>query len=277
MRSLALPTGETIPALGLGTWAMGQEAAARAREVAALRAGLDQGLTLIDTAEMYAAGGAEQVVAEAIAGRRETVFLVSKVMPQNASYAGTLKACAASLKRLKTEVIDLYLLHWRGATPLAETVRAFETLKAEGKIRHWGVSNFDVADLAELDAVPAGRHCAANQVMYHLAERGVEFDLLPLQQQRSMPLMAYCPLGQGDLIRHAALAPIARQHGVSPATIALAFLLTRPGVLPIPKTATPSRIADIARAREVTLDAADLAALDAAFPPPRRKQPLAMT
>ncbi len=277
MMRLTLPTGETIPALGLGTWAMGEKVSARASEVEALQAGLDLGLNLIDTAEMYASGGAEMVVAEAIAGRRDTVFLVSKVLPQNASYAKTLTACEASLRRLNTDVIDLYLLHWRGGTPLSETVRAFEKLKSDGKIRHWGVSNFDVNDLHELDAVGGGMDCAANQVMYHLGARGVEFDLLPLQQRRSMPLMAYCPLGQGELISRPALLPLARKHGVTPATIALAFLLSKPGVLPIPKTARAARVSEIAKARDIALDAEDLAALDRAFPPPRRKQPLAMT
>jgi diketogulonate reductase-like aldo/keto reductase len=274
---MKLPTGEPIPTLGLGTWAMGEKASARADEVKALQAGLDLGLDLIDTAEMYANGGAETVVAEAIAGRRAGVFLVSKVLPQNASYAKTLTACEASLRRLKTDVIDLYLLHWRGGTPLSETVRAFERLKAGGKIRHWGVSNFDVSDIHELDAVNNGKDCAANQVMYHLGSRGVEFDLLPLQQRRTMPLMAYCPLGQGELINHPALLPLAHKHGVTPATIAVAFLLSKPGVLPIPKTARAARVIEIAKARDITLDAEDLAALDSAFAPPRRKQPLAMT
>lgn len=256
---------------------MGEKASTRADEVKALQAGLDLGLNLIDTAEMYANGGAETVVAEAIAGRRDGVFLVSKVLPQNASYAKTLAACEASLRRLKTDVIDLYLLHWRGGTPLSETVRAFEQLRSDGKIRHWGVSNFDVSDIQELDAVNSGKDCAANQVMYHLGSRGVEFDLLPLQQRHSMPLMAYCPLGQGELINHPALLPMARKHGVTPATIALAFLLSKPGALPIPKTAQAKRVIEIAKARDITLGADDLAALDHAFPPPRRKQPLAMT
>lgn len=256
---------------------MGEKASTRADEVKALQAGLDLGLNLIDTAEMYANGGAETVVAEAIVGRRDGVFLVSKVLPQNASYTKTLAACEASLRRLKTDVIDLYLLHWRGGTPLSETVRAFEQLRSDGKIRHWGISNFDVSDIQELDAVDSGKDCAANQVMYHLGSRGVEFDLLPLQQRRSMPLMAYCPLGQGELINHPALLPMARKHGVTPATIALAFLLSKPGALPIPKTAQAKRAIEIAKARDITLDGDDLAALDHAFPPPRRKQPLAMT
>ena len=273
--TVTLPSGETLPALGLGTWHMGETAAKRKDEVAALQAGIDLGLTVIDTAEMYADGGAEKVVAEAISGRRDRVFIVSKVLPSNASLKGTIAACERTLSRLKTDVIDLYLLHWRGGTPLADTVRAFEHLQADGKIRHWGVSNFDVADMEELARVGDG--CAANQVQYNLADRGVEWDLLPWQQHRSMPLMAYCPLGGGDLVNHPALSPLARKHGVSAAAIALAFLLSKPGVMAIPKTAKIARVADLARARDVALDADDLAALDRAFPPPRRKQPLAMT
>jgi diketogulonate reductase-like aldo/keto reductase len=276
-KAVTLSSGEVIPALGLGTWHMGETAARRGDEVAALKTGIELGLTVIDTAEMYANGGAESVVAEAIGGQRQKVFLVSKVLPSNASLKGTIAACERSLARLKTDVIDLYLLHWRGGTPLAETVRAFETLKREGKIRHWGVSNFDVDDLAELSRVENGNRCMANQVQYALDTRGVEFDLLPWQQQRSMPLMAYCPLGGGSLVKHPALAPIARKHGVTAAAVAIAFLLARPGVLAIPKSANAGRVAELARARQVGLDAEDLAALDRAFPPPRRKHPLAMT
>jgi diketogulonate reductase-like aldo/keto reductase len=277
VKAVTLPSGETLPALGLGTWHMGETAAKRKDEVAALRAGIDLGLTVIDTAEMYANGGAENVVAEAIAGQRGKVFLVSKVLPSNASMKGTVAACERSLSRLRCDVIDLYLLHWRGGTPLSETVRAFETLKRAGKIRYWGVSNFDVDDLEELSGVEHGNRCMANQVQYALDTRGVEFDLLPWQQKRSMPLMAYCPLGGGGLVNHPALAPIARKHGVSPAAVAIAFLLSRPGVQAIPKSANAGRVADLARARDVVLDAADLAALDRAFPPPKRKQSLAMT
>jgi diketogulonate reductase-like aldo/keto reductase len=263
--------------LGLGTWHMGESAANRKAEVAALKAGIELGLTVIDTAEMYANGGAEAVVAEAIAGQRDHVFLVSKVLPSNASFKATLSACEASLKRLKTGVIDLYLLHWRGGTPLQETVRAFEQLKADGKIRHWGVSNFDTDDMEELFTAGGGSNCAANQVQYSLTSRGIEWDLLPWQQKRSMPLMAYCPLGGGELANHRALAPLARKHTVAPAAIALAFLLSKPGVLPIPKTSRPGRVGELAQALAITLDAEDHAALDHAFPPPRRKRSLAMT
>jgi len=276
-RTVTLPSGETLPALGLGTWHMGETAAKRKDEVAALKTGIDLGLSVIDTAEMYANGGAEMVVAEAIAAQRDKVFVVSKVLPSNASAKGTVAACEKSLSRLRTDVIDLYLLHWRGGTPLAETVRAFETLKRDGKIRHWGVSNFDVDDLEELSGVEHGNRCMANQVQYALDTRGVEFDLLPWQQKRSMPLMAYCPLGGGNLVNHPALVPIARKHGVSTAAVAIAFLLPKPGVQAIPKSSNAGRVADLAKARDVALDAADLAALDRAFPPPRRKQSLAMT
>lgn len=277
MNTVTLPSGETLPALGLGTWHMGESAAKRKAEVVALRAGIDLGLTVIDTAEMYANGGAETVVAEAVAGQRDKVFIVSKVLPSNASRTGTLAACEESLKRLKTDVIDLYLLHWRGSYPLAETVTAFETLKSQGKIRHWGVSNLDVAAMNELATVANGNRCMANQVQYALDCRGPEWDLLPWLQQRSMPLMAYCPLGGGDLVNHPALAPLARKHHTSSAAIALAFLLSKPGVMPIPKTARADRVRDIASARDVKLETEDIAALNHAFPPPKRKQPLAMT
>jgi diketogulonate reductase-like aldo/keto reductase len=277
VRSVTLPTGETIPALGLGTWHMGERAADRKFEVAALKAGIDLGLTVIDTAEMYANGAAEEVTAEATASQRGKVFLVSKVLPSNASFNGTLTACDQSLKRLKTDVIDLYLLHWRGSHPLAETVKGFTKLKADGKIRHWGVSNFDVDDLEELARVEGGTACAADQVQYALKPRGPEFDLLPWQQKRSMPLMAYCPLGQGALVDHPALAPLARKHGVTSAAIAVAFLLSKPGVMPIPKTARMERVHELAKALTVTLDASDHAALDQAFPPPKRKAALAMS
>jgi diketogulonate reductase-like aldo/keto reductase len=276
-RTVTLPSGEVLPALGLGTWHMGETAAKRKDEVAALRAGIDLGLTVIDTAEMYANGAAETVVAEAIAGQRGTVFLVSKVLPSNASLKGTVAACEKSLARLKTDVIDLYLLHWRGGTPLSETVRAFEMLKRDGKIRHWGVSNFDVDDLEELSGVEHGNRCMANQVQYALDTRGVEFDLLPWQQTRTMPLMAYCPLGGGGLVNHPALVPVARKYDVSTAAVAIAFLLSKAGVQAIPKSANAARVAELARARDVVLDVADLAALDRAFPPPKRKQSLAMT
>jgi diketogulonate reductase-like aldo/keto reductase len=272
-----LPSGETLSALGLGTWHMGESAARKNDEVAALKTGIDLGLTVLDTAEMYADGGAELVVGEAIAGRRDDVFVVSKVLPSNASFKGTLAACERSLKRLGTDVIDLYLLHWRSGTPLADTIRAFEQLRQDGKIRHWGVSNFDVEDIEELTTSGNGDHCQANQVQYSLTSRGVEWDLLPWQQKHGMPLMAYCPLGGGDLVDHRALVPLAQKHSAVPAAIALAFLLSKPSVLAIPKTSKAVRVAELARARDITLDDEDHAALNRAFPPPRRKQGLAMT
>jgi diketogulonate reductase-like aldo/keto reductase len=271
--AVRIPDGTSVPALGQGTWHMGEDRRQAAAEAAALRLGLELGLTLIDTAEMYGSGGAERVVAEAIAGRRDEVFLVSKVMPQNASRAGVKAACERSLKRLGTDRIDLYLLHWRGATPIGETVAGFEALRAEGKIRAWGVSNFDVSDMEAL----FGTACATNQVLYNLEERGIEFDLLPACTAHDMAVMAYTPLGQGGrMLRSKALAEVAARHNVAPATVALAFLLTRPGVIVIPKAVRAEHVRANAAAAALRLDEADLAALDAAHPPPRRGQPLAM-
>lgn len=277
MKQARLPDGERIPALGLGTWRMGESRAGRSDEVAVLRQGLDLGLTLIDTAEMYGEGGAEEVIAEAIAGRRDEVFLVSKVYPHNASRDGVAAACERSLARLGTDRIDLYLLHWRGAYPIAETVSGFEQLKRDGKIRHWGVSNFDVADMDELLALEAGCACAANQVKYHLGRRGIEWHLLPRMQNRGIAVMAYSPLGQGDLLRDATLARLARRHGVASATIAVAWVLRQDNVVAIPKTSDPDHLDDIVASLEVTLTVEDLAELDAAFPPPRRHTPLSIS
>jgi diketogulonate reductase-like aldo/keto reductase len=276
LKTVKLPNGRQIPALGLGTWHMGETRGHRAAEVAALKAGIDLGLTVIDTAEMYANGGAEEVVADAIAGRREEVYIVSKVLPTNASPKGTIAACENSLRRLKSERIDLYLLHWRGSHPLANTVIGFERLKAEGKIADWGVSNFDTDDMTELREVKNGDHCAANQVLYHLGERGIEWQLLPELQRAAIPVMAYCPLGEGRLAGHPALASLARKHSVAPSAIALAFLLSKPGVMAIPKSVRTERVQEFAKAREVSLDAEDLATLDREFPPPRHKTTLAI-
>jgi diketogulonate reductase-like aldo/keto reductase len=271
----ALPDGTAVPALGQGTWHMGENAARRAQEADALRLGLDLGMTLIDTAEMYAEGGAEEVVGEAIAGRRDQVFLVSKVYPHNASRRGAVAACERSLKRLRVETIDLYLLHWRGSHPLADTVEAFETLKRDGKIRHWGVSNCDVDDLEELGAALAD--CATDQVLYSLEHRGVEFDLLPFCARHRMPVMAYSPVGQGGrLLRNRALAEVAARHGVTPAQAAIAWTLRDPNVISIPKAADPAHVRENAAARDIRLSAEDLATLDAAFAPPARKRALAM-
>jgi len=274
-RSARFPDGAEVPTLGQGTWKMGERGADRRAEADALRCGLDLGMTLIDTAEMYADGGAEEVVRDAIAGRRDSAFLVSKVYPQNASRARMAKACEASLRRMGVETIDLYLLHWRGGVPLEETVAAFEALICAGKIRRWGVSNLDVDDLEELGpALPA---CATDQILYNLEARGPEHDLLPFLAERKIPVMAYSPVGQGGrLLRDRALRAVAARHGTGPAAIALAFVLRRDGVIAIPKAASPAHLAENAAARDLSLTEEDLRDLDAAFPPPRRKVPLAM-
>lgn len=277
MASVRLPDGAEVPALGQGTWRMGERGADRRAEAASLRLGLDLGMTLIDTAEMYAEGGAEEVVAEAIAGRRDEVFLVSKVYPHNAGGRALAAACERSLKRLRVETIDLYLLHWRGSVPLADTVEGFERMQAAGKIRRWGVSNLDVDDLEELGA--ALPDCAADQVLYNLENRGIEHDLLPFCRERGMPVMAYSPVGQGGgLLRHSALRAVAARHGggATPAQVALAWTLREPGVISIPKASDPEHVRLNAAARDLRLTAADLAELDAALPPPKRKQRLAM-
>lgn len=276
MKTVRLPSGEAVAALGQGTWYMGENRAARRDEVAALRLGLDLGLTLIDTAEMYAEGGAEEVVGEALAGRRDEAFLVSKVYPHNASRRGVAAACERSLKRLRTDRIDLYLLHWRGQYPLAETVEAFEALKREGKIRHWGVSNLDAEDMAELWRVPHGQHVAANQVLYNLGRRGVEWDLLPWLRAHGVATMAYSPIEQGRLLRHPGLRDFARRHGLTPAQAALAWLLAQEGVVAIPKSADPARVRENAAARAIALDAAQRRELDDLFAPPAGPSPLDM-
>lgn len=275
MASARLPDGTEVPALGQGTWRMGERGADRRAEAAALRLGLDLGMTLIDTAEMYAEGGAEEVVAEAIAGRRDEVFLVSKVYPHNAGGRKLQAACERSLKRLRVDIIDLYLLHWRGSIPLADTVEGFERMREAGKIRRWGVSNLDVDDLEELGAALAD--CAADQVLYNLENRGIEHDLLPFCRERGMPVMAYSPVGQGGaLLRHPALRAVAARHGATPAQVAIAWTLRAPGVVSIPKASDPEHVRSNAAARDLRLTEADSAELDAACPPPKRKQSLAM-
>ena len=281
MNDDALPTvtllnGVVVPALGLGTWHMGEDPRQAGQEVEALRHGLDEGLTLIDTAEMYAEGGAEEIVGEAIAGRRDEVFLVSKVYPWNASREGTIAACERSLARMRTDRLDLYLLHWRGEHPLAETVEAFETLREAGKIGTWGVSNFDLADMEELMEVPGGGNCVANQVLYNLSRRGVEYDLLPWCQHRGIAVMAYSPIEQGSLARNETLIHIAKAYQATPAQVALAFLLERDGVIAIPKSSHPQRVTENREAADLDLTDEDLDALDAAFPPPTRPAPLEM-
>jgi diketogulonate reductase-like aldo/keto reductase len=274
--AVTLPGGRQVPALGLGTWHMGEGEASPAEEAASLRAGLDLGMTVVDTAEMYADGGAEEVVGEAIRGRRDEVFLVSKVLPYNASRASTIAACEASLKRLGTDHVELYLLHWRGRHPLAETVEAFETLKAQGKIGAWGVSNFDESDMKELLGAAEPARPSANQVLYNLARRGIEYDLLRWSQVQGIPIMAYSPLDEGRLIGHPALEEIGRIHNASSAQVALAFLLTKAGVIAIPKSGSPERVRENFRAAEIRLTSEDLRLLDEAFPPPTRKRPLEM-
>jgi diketogulonate reductase-like aldo/keto reductase len=272
MHTVQLAT-QTLPAIGQGTWRMGERASEQKAEIAALRQGVELGMTLIDTAEMYGEGGAEQIVGQALQGIRDQVYLVSKVYPHNASRHGAIEACERSLKRLGTDTIDLYLLHWRGQYPLEETIEAFERLREQGKIGRWGVSNFDLDDMHEL-ANPA---CATNQVLYSLEQRGVGFDLLPWCQQQGMPLMAYCPVGQGGrLLVDATLRQIAERRNATPAQVALAWLVQQGGVIAIPKAVTPEHVRANAAALELTLDAADLRLLDGVFPPPTRKRPLAM-
>jgi diketogulonate reductase-like aldo/keto reductase len=277
MQHVRLPDGTEVPALGQGTWNMGEGQRPRAEEIAALRLGLDLGLTLIDTAEMYGDGKSEELVGEAIAGRREQVFLVSKVYPQNATRSGVPAACERSLKRLATDHIDLYLLHWRGPTPLTETVAAFERLREQGKIRRWGVSNLDTPEMEELLGVPEGAHCAADQVLYNPQARGIEFDLLPWCERRGMPIMAYSPIGQGGrLLGERALSTVAARHEATPAQVVLAWVLRRPGVIAIPKSGNAAHVRQNAAAAALRLSAEDLAELDRALPPPGRKQRLAM-
>jgi diketogulonate reductase-like aldo/keto reductase len=277
MRTVRLPNGTAVAALGQGTWKMGEGVHTRAEESAALRLGLDLGMTLIDTAEMYGDGAAEEVVADAIAGRRDQAFVVSKVYPHNASRQGTVAACERSLKRLRTDRIDLYLLHWRGSIPLAETVAGFTALRDAGKIGAWGVSNLDTDDMEELLGVPGGTACTTDQVLYNPEARGIEFDLLPWCAGHAMPVMAYSPVGQGGrLLRHAALRDAAKRHHATPAQIAIAWALRQEGVIAIPKAGTAAHVSENAQAATLRLAAEDLAAIDAAFPPPHRKRSLAM-
>jgi diketogulonate reductase-like aldo/keto reductase len=276
MRTVTLPGGETVPALGQGTWYMGERKGEAAKEADALRLGIDLGMTLIDTAEMYANGGAETVVAQAAEGQRDKLFIVSKVLPSNASRAGTVAACERSLKRLGTDRIDLYLLHWRGGHPLAETLAGFEALKAAGKIRYWGVSNLDTSDMEELARLSGGAGCASNQVLYHAGSRGIEFDLLPWCSQHGIPVMAYSPLGHDvrRLLRSQAIQAVAVRHGVTAAAVAIAWTMRSGHVISIPKASDQAHVRENAAAADLVLTAADLAAIDAAHPPPRSKQGL---
>jgi diketogulonate reductase-like aldo/keto reductase len=268
MRTVQLPSGERIPALGQGTWRMGEHPAERVDELRALRLGLDLGLTLIDTAEMYADGAAEELVADAIEGRRDEVYLVSKVLPTNASRHGTMEACERSLKRLRTDRIDLYLLHWRGRFPLADTVEALTELKESGKIRHWGVSNFDALDLAELIAVTGGDEIQTDQVLYNLSRRQAEFELLPWCRDRRLPLMAYSPVDRGALVENDVVVEVAEKHGATPAQVALAWVLRHEDVCAIPKASIHEHVRENAGALELQLDSEDLKLLGEEFPPP---------
>ncbi|MFF0738872.1 aldo/keto reductase [Streptomyces sp. NPDC004111] len=272
-RNVALASGTSVPALGQGTWCMGEEPVRRSEELAALRRGIDLGMSLIDTAEMYGSGASEELVGEAIRGRRDEVFLVSKVLPSNAGARGTVDACHASLRRLGTDRIDLYLLHWRGGVPLAETVEAFEGLVRDGRIGAWGVSNLDVDDLAEL---PPGAVPETNQVLYNLTRRGPEYDLLPWCRGRSVPVMAYSPLEQGRLLGHSVLESVAEAHAATPLQVALAWVLRHDDVIAIPKASTVAHVEDNHAALGLHLTDEDLQALDAAFPAPTRKLPLEM-
>ncbi len=265
-----------MPALGMGTWRMGERKRERASEVAALRLGIDLGMALIDTAEMYAEGEAEEVVGEAIAGRRDEAFLVSKVYPYNASRRGVVAACKRSLKRLSTDRLDLYLLHWRGDVPLAETIAGFESLRDAGSIRAWGVSNFDRSDMDELLGIPDGGHCAANQVLYNLGCRGTEWDLLPLCRRHSIAVMAYSPFDEGRLLRNSGLRALAKRAGFTPAQLALAWLLAQENVAAIPKASDPAHVHDNLSALDVTLPQALHAEIDRLFPPPSGPSTLKM-
>ena len=275
MKTIPLPNGTPVPVLGQGTWKMGEDERDAKQEADALRLGIDLGMTLLDTAEMYADGRSEEVVAEAIKGQRERVFLVTKVYPHNASRKGLPAACERSLHRLGTDVIDLYLLHWRGSVPLSETVEAFERLRDAGKVRAWGVSNFDVDDLEELGGNLSA--CATDQILYNPEYRGPEFDLLPWSQKRKLPIMAYSPVGQGgSLLRHRTIVEVARRHDATPAQVCLAWVLRQENVLAIPKAADATHVRANAAALDLELDASDLRAIDAAFPAPTGKRPLAL-
>ncbi len=275
--TVTLPDGTTVPALGQGTWHMGERAKDTKREAYALRLGIDLGMTLIDTAEMYAEGRSEEVVAQAIAGQRSRVFLVSKVYPHNASRAGVQAACARSLRRLATDRLDLYLLHWPGSHPIAETIAGFQALEKAGHIRHWGVSNFDAAGMQSVHDAPGGRDCATDQVLYHPDSRGIEFDLLPWCARHRMPVMAYSPVGQaGRLLRSRALIEVGKRHNATPAQVAIAWAMRGGNVIAIPKAADPEHVRQNAAAAALKLTSEDLATIDAAHKPPNRREPLGM-
>jgi diketogulonate reductase-like aldo/keto reductase len=274
MRVAFLPAGESVSALGLGTWMMGEHPDRRTDEIAALNLALDLGMKVVDTAEMYGNGGAEKLIAKAVGHRRTEMFVVSKVLPQHATRAGTVAACNASLKRLNTNHLDLYLLHWRASVPLEDTLAGFDDLTKTGKIRYWGVSNLDVDDMEELAGLPGGTNAQTNQVLYNLSRRGIEFDLMPWCRTRRIPIMAYSPIEQGRLLKNARLKSIGARHGATPAQIALAWVLRQDGVIAIPKAGTPDHVRENAAAVDITLTPQDLADLDSAFRPPRKKMTL---
>lgn len=276
MKTVALPSGERVPALGQGTWNIGDDPAVRAEEIATLRLGLDLGLTLIDTAEMYGDGRSEKLIAEAVGNRRDEVFLVSKVYPHNATRKGAVAACERSLRRLNTDRLDLYLLHWRGEAPLAETMAAFQTLQQAGKIRHYGVSNLDLADMQELWSAPGGQAVATNQLLYNLTRRGIEYDLLPWLRERRIPVMAYSPIEQGRVLRDPQLIAFARQHGLTPAQAALAWLLDQDDTIVIPKSGRRERLQENAAALDRPLTPQQRTDLDRLFPPPTGPSALAV-
>lgn len=276
IRSTRLPSGEAVPVLGQGTWGMAEGKHERDLEIRALRLGLELGMSLIDTAEMYAEGETEKLVGDAIYGHRDDVFLVSKVLPQNASKTGTIAACERSLRRLRTSWIDLYLLHWRGSVPLQETLEGFYALLEVGKIRYWGVSNFDTQDMEELVNLPRGGDVATDQVLYNLTRRGIEYDLMPWCHSRKIPIMAYSPVEQGRLLKNHELQRIADRLGARPAQVALAWVLRQDGIIAIPRAGVPEHVREDRAALDLHLTDDDLQALDRAFPPPTRKMPLEM-
>ncbi|MGH8772927.1 MAG: aldo/keto reductase [Burkholderiales bacterium] len=276
MKTVRLPSSERVPALGQGTWYLGENRATRAEELATLRLGLDLGLTLIDSAEMYGEGLAEELVGEAIEGRRDEVFLVSKVYPHNGSRQGAVAACERSLRRLKTDRLDLYLLHWRGSIPLEETLDAFNALIRAGKIRNFGVSNFDVDDMEEVTSLPGGPSVATDQVLYNLTRRGVEYDLLPWLRERNIPMMAYSPIEQGRMLKDRALESIAKRHEATAAQVALAWLLNCDGLVVIPRSGKTGHVRENRAALDLNLTEQDLAELDHAFPPAKEARPLEM-
>lgn len=278
-RTIQLSDGTTLPAIGQGTWYMGEKQSSRREEVQALRYGIERGMTVIDTAEMYAEGGAEEVTGEAIKDCRDDAFLVSKVYPHHADRKQMITACERSLSRLGTDRLDLYLLHWRGGVPLEETVEALEQLKQSGKILRWGVSNLDTEDMQELWNIPAGQHCAVNQVLYHAASRGIEYELLPWLRERRIPVMAYCPLAQGgrlrkELLEHSVIREIAKDRGVSPSQIALSWVIRDGDILAIPKAVQLNHVAENAAAMDVILTQDEVVRLNEAFPAPKGKVPL---